>query len=185
MLLLTVVGANAAVPSISTSDTTQTESTTASTGATVSDDFKIFIVETPESTQQVISNLYDFVNATEQTQPPARYFSEETQQMIQEKLLDNASLDSLAVNEIVSLKVENYDTAYGDVTVEFSFATEYEIGKAVVVLLGLTDAAGNIEWIAVDAVAVEGGGLSAIFPQDVLLKMEQSSAVTMVVFNEQ
>jgi len=185
LVLLAVIGlASATVPSISTGDTTQGGGSTASTGVAIEEGFVLEPTDTPETIQNEIQQMFDFVNGTDPQQPAAQYFSDEVQQMIAEKLPETVAADNLVVNEIVPLVMANYDSAYGDVTTEFTFATEYVEGETVVVLLGLIDVDGNIEWVAVDAVAVEGGGLAVTFPQDVLLQMEQATDIMMVVLSE-
>ena len=186
LVLLTVIGlASAAVPSISIGDITQGGGLTSSTGAALEDNFILDPTEASVAIQTVIKQMFDFVNGTSPAQPPAKYFTEEVLQLIKAKLPVTIPADDLVVNEIVPLYIANYDAAYGDVTKEFFFAVEYDAGKAVVVLLGLIDAAGNIEWIVVDAVAIEDGGLAVTFPQDVLLQMEKAADIMMVIFCKQ
>ena len=185
ILLVTLSAASAGVPSISTGDTTrQGGKATASTGVEIPDGFVLEPKDAGDVVQNEIKDMFNFVNATSPAQSLVGYFSDEVQQMIMAKLPDTVALNSLQANEITELYIQNYDTAYGDVTKEFTFATQYAIDQAVVVLIGLVDAAGDIVWVAVDAVAIEGGGLAITFPQEVLLQMEQAAEIMMVVFSE-
>ena len=198
MLFAILAPANAAVPSISTSDTTKVVSITVTNSTTESEGFRIFEVESAVAIQQEIRKLYDFVNETEERRSPIEFFEESVQEKIREQLPEEIPLDSLLINEIISVDEVNYDTQYGDVNVEFEFATTYEVGKTVCILLALTyyvdvhseldedtELNENTEWVTLEAIALENGHLLIVFPQDVLLKMEQASATTMIVLNEQ
>ena len=184
ILLVTLSAASAGVPSISTGDTTQGGKATTSTGEEIPDGFVLEPKDAGDVVQNEIKDMFNFVNATSPAQSLVGFFTDEVQQMIMAKLPDTVALNSLQANEITELYIKNYDTAYGDVTKEFTFATQYAADQAVVVLIGLVDAAGDIVWVAVDAVAIEGGGLAITFPQEVLLQMEQAAELMMVVLSE-
>ena len=196
VLVLSVCGARAAVRSVSTSDTTRVVETRGTGQAELPEQFRIFTVESKVAIQQEIKRLYDFVNDAQETRPPVRFFTQEQQQLVQDRLPDSVLPDTLQVNEIISVDEINYDTQIGDVDVEFAFATPYATGKTVTILLGITHADvsrewdentdwnTDTEWVALDAVAMENGHLLIDFPQDVLEKMTTATATTMVVFNE-
>lgn len=193
-LILTVTIATAGVPSISTEDTTSV--VWLSTGTSENDPFRIYEVKTPKAVQTEIKRLYDFVNDTEEKLPPSQFFSEEIQTMLQDALPEDLALDTMLVNEIITIDEINYDQKYGDVNVEFKFATAYEEGKTVLILLGLThkdvseewdeneDREEYTKWVSVEAIALENGDLLILFPQEVLLEINEATAVTMIVFNE-
>ncbi len=194
VLVLAMSGAQAAVQSISTFDTTQVISMSGTTA--LDDPFRIFPVESPVAIRQEIKRMFDFVNAATGEVPPVQFFAEKEQALVQAELPDTLLPDMLLVNEILSLGIVNYDEKYGDVAVEFAFATVYEPGKFVTVLLGLTNADvnrewdadtnwdTNTEWVTLKAETLETGHLRITFPQDVLVKMMSAPAITMVIFNE-
>ncbi len=193
-LVLAMSGAQAAVQSITTFDTTQVISM--SGAAALEDPFRIFPVESPTAIQQEIQRMFDFVNAQTGEEPPVRFFAETEQALVQAELPDTLEADTLLVNEILSLGIVNYDEKYGDVSVEFAFATVYEPGKFVTILLGITNADVNTEWdentdwntntlwVALKAEALDNGHLRVTFPQDALVKMMSASAITMIIFNQ-
>lgn len=173
-LILTVAVASAAVPSITTNDTTI---------VTKPDTFKIYVADPSDVAQQQIKDLYDYVNAADGTKAPAGFFSDDVQAEIGAKLPEGVSLEDLQVNEIISLKVEDYDTTFGDVVVQMAFATVYDADAVVVVLLTLISADGTMEQVTVDASVNADGTLSITYTQDVLVKMQQAASVMLTVFN--
>lgn len=184
VLVMVLAAANAGVPSISTNDTTQIKDMKASASETIDQGFILNVVEPPKVVQNEIQSFYQYVNNETGTKAPIGYFPEAVQQAVQEKLPEDIAEDTLQVNEMISLQTYNYDTKYGDVTVEIAFATVYQEGSTVVVLVGLSDADGNIEYVVVDAYVTPSGSLMVVFPQELLLRMEKAAAIPLVVFNE-
>ena len=195
-LVLSAAWAQGAVQSISAVNTTQVIEIEGTGGADLPDVFRLFPVEPKAAIEQEIRRLYEFVNASQEQQPPILFFMQEQQQMIREKLPEGVLPDMLQVNEIVTIDEINYDTQIGDVRVEFSFATIYETGKTVSILLGVTTADvsqewdentdwnTNTQWHVLEAEVLPNGHLIIAFPQDVLQKMMTATATTMVVFSE-
>ena len=183
-ILFIMSAAGAAVPSISTSDTTQVVSITPSSDAVSHENFAIFPTEPKDPMKEAIKEMYDFVNVTSPSQALAGFFLPEDQAKLAEKIPAALTPDMLDVNEMTPLGIVNYDVEYGDVDVRFSFATEYEAGKAVVALLGLMDAQENFQWIALDAVAADDGDIVVKFTQEACLKMETAVEMVLIIFNE-
>ncbi len=196
VLGISTAAAQAPVESISAIDTTRVVEITGADDVVLSDEFAIFPVESKVAIEQEIRRFYDFVNSTENKQPPITFFMTEQQQMVEQSLPDGVLPELLQVNEIVSIDEINYTTEIGDVHVEFEFATTYEPGIFVSILLGLTHADvseewdedtdwnTNTEWWVLKAQAQENGDLLITFPQEVLEKMMSAPAITMVVFNQ-
>ena len=195
VLVISAAEAQEPVQSISAIDTTKVVQITGSDDNVILDEFLIFPVESKAAIQQEIRRLYDFVNGTE-GEPPILFFMPEQWQRVEQSLPEGILPEQLQVNEIQSIDEINYSSEIGDVRVEFEFATAYETGKAVSILLGLTfvdvseewdentDWNTVTEWWVLEAEAMDNGNLMVMFPQVVLEKMMSSSATTMVVFNE-
>jgi hypothetical protein len=196
VLSMSAAAAQAPVESISAINTTRVVEITDANSEVLPDKFAIFPVESKTAIQQEIRRLYDFVNAVDAKKPPIQFFMQEQRQMVQDGIPEWISPDALEVNEIISIDEINYDEQIGDVRVEFEFATTYETGIRISVLLGIThmdvsqewdentDWNTGTEWFALKAEVVNNGRLLIMFPQDVLVKMTTAAATTMIVFNE-
>ncbi|MDO4740648.1 MAG: hypothetical protein Q4A66_08285 [Eubacteriales bacterium] len=66
--------------------------------------------------------------------------------------------EEVKVHEFMPLVVENYRAEYGKVAATFRFATPYEEGEVVVVLIGTRDAqSGELVWIALEGIGTAEG----------------------------
>ncbi len=184
-ILFIVSAAGAAVPSISTFDSTQVVSITSSADEINDTNFAIFPVEPKDPMKEEIKKMYDFVTAETPLKALAGYFTQEDQDKIAEKIPESLTPDMLDANEITPLAIVNYDVVYEDVYVEFSFATKYEAGKAVVGFLGLMDSQGNIQWVALNATVADGGGVICEFTEEICLQMEKAVEMVLIIFSEQ
>jgi len=81
------------------------------------------------------------------------------------------------VSEIVTMTVTG---EAADQEVTFSFATAYEAGAKVALLVGVP-AGEEIEWTAVEGVANEDGTVTATLPAALVAKLADTEAVVMVV----
>ena len=89
----------------------------------------------------------------------------------------------LDVFEFMPLVVQNYDGAYGDVTLTIQFKTPYEEGEPVLVLIGIQNAGTEaMEWTAFEgAGAGEAGAVQVTFTPEILTAIQENVALLAVV----
>lgn len=89
----------------------------------------------------------------------------------------------LDVFEFMPLVVQNYDEAYGDVTLTIQFKTPYEEGEPVLVLIGIQNAGTEaMEWTAFEgAGAGEAGAVQVTFTPEILTAIQENVALLAVV----
>ena len=89
----------------------------------------------------------------------------------------------LDVFEFMPLVVQNYDEAYGDVTLTVQFKTPYEEGEPVLVLIGIQNAGTEaMEWTAFEgAGAGEAGAVQVTFTPEILTAIQENVALLAVV----
>ncbi len=208
-----------AVPSKTTTDITKAVTITTSTGVTVADDFALGTTSDSPAVVEEISKLFAFVNNPDATEPvaPVTYFDTEVQDQITaafDELIAAAlpagetaaeiDINNLEINEFTSLEVANYDAEYGDMAVEFSFATDYKVGQNMLALLGAytteTAADGTTTavptWIVVPAKVVEDTDnlgdddetmqsiVEVDFTADVMAQLSEADEVAMAIVSE-
>jgi hypothetical protein len=85
------------------------------------------------------------------------------------------------VNEFAAVSASNSDAIEGDtVTVTLAFATPYEAGAKVAVLIGIVGDE-EIAWNVYEGTGVEGGAVSFELPATVAADIENGSALIAVV----
>lgn len=89
----------------------------------------------------------------------------------------------LDVFEFMPLVVQNYDEAYGDVTLTIQFKTPYEEGEPVLVLIGIRNAeTREMEWTAFEGAGVgEAGAVQVTFTPEILTAIQENVALLAVV----
>ena len=89
----------------------------------------------------------------------------------------------LDVFEFMPLVVQNYDEAYGDVTLTIQFKTPYEEGEPVLVLIGIQNAGTEaMEWTAFEGAGVgEAGAVQVTFTPEILTAIQENVALLAVV----
>lgn len=89
--------------------------------------------------------------------------------------------DTLNVFEFMPIIAENYQAAYGKVEATFQFSTPYALDEAVIVLIGIPNAAtGELEWIALEGVGV-AGGVQIVFDEATLEAIQNGNAMMAIV----
>lgn len=168
---LFAVAAQASSPSISTTDLnkiTTTESVNRSTGERVNitdlqiplaGNFAIIIVEDTDHVIDLLAKIQDFLQT--KGLPIIEFFDfdettgisgdGEIKQLIAQLLPEGFDLDTLVMNEFVTLQSFSYSEQIGDVICSFEFATVYEEEQIIVAVIGIFDAQGNVEWIPLEA----------------------------------
>jgi len=100
--------------------------------------------------------------------------------------------DNLVVHEMTHIGAINYDVSYGDVTVILSFATPYEEGEIVAVLIGIItknpDGTQTTEWRAFEGVGVDAGngetGIMVEFDPETVNDIQNNMALVAIVSAE-
>mgnify|MGYP003623740050 CR=1 FL=1 len=183
MVFCFAAAAYASAPSITTQDLVRVvTTTTTTTPSTPSRTVTIEDSDTPLAggwTVNVISNI-PFVEAemekivkyvTENNLPPADYFGDAVKAQLLQLLPAGTNLDNFALNELITAQLDGYNEAYGDVEVTFDFASAYEKDQLMVAVMGVYDAQGNAEWVALAAdVDAETGLVKVTFTKDALAK---------------
>jgi len=189
LALSTMVAFADVTPSKDTSDNAKIveESIETSTGVAIADDFIAAIPEeTPEKVNEVVKELFD---TTTKGEDAIKYFPEDIQKAIEEKLPEGVTLSDLELNEIIALVIENYDEAYGDIDIVFAFNTLYKPEQTIFALLGnytadkAVEAEDGVEWMLLDAVGQEDGTVKVTFTQDALKAAEAADASMLAILN--
>lgn len=98
---------------------------------------------------------------------------------------DILETETLNVYEFCPFVVENYREAYGNVTTKMSFATLYEKAERVIVMIGLVtanaDGTQSIEWVALDGVGAEDGGVEVEFDARLMNAVQNGTAIVSIV----
>ena len=91
--------------------------------------------------------------------------------------------DALTVCEMMPIVVENYDESLGDVKVTLQFATPFEKGEEVVVLIGLIDGqTGEVEWYALKGVGTGvNGAVEVVVTSKMMVAIQNGQALIAVL----
>jgi len=99
-------------------------------------------------------------------------------------IVDTANMN---IFEYSPLKVVGYKPEYGKVTAVMNFATPYEAGEKVAVMIGLPDAQNNITWnvlegvgVASESVEVEGS-IQVEFEPELMVAMQECNALVAII----
>lgn len=115
-----------------------------------------------------------------QEKPVVEYFTEEVIVQVAQYLPPEVKTESLVMDEIFVMDVQNYETAYGDVEARFQFVTQYKDNTPLVAMVGIMNEDGTITWIPMQATVVEGM-VSIAFTQDVLEIVNGGNQVIMAL----
>ncbi len=175
-MTLTAVAAFAEFPSKTAGDLTQIGAIETVTGVEVDPSFAIVVAEETEEIAAQIESMREVVAAG---QALLTFFPEAVQQ---EVLAVMPAAETAVAYELVPVAAANYEEAYGDVEVEFAFATAFEEGTEVVVLLGMpnAEAENGMDWVVKQGVVAEGV-VRVTFTQDELVRMEADNALMVIM----
>ena len=172
--------------------TIDADSIKSTTDAEIEEDFIVAVPEEePEQLAEMTEKAEEVIKGGD---PIVELFDEDVQKAIEEKLPEETDLETLEMNELIPLIVENYEEEYGDVEVVIHFPTDYNEDQDLVAMLGcfteanVDEEAGKdgYEWFALEAEAledevkedgtVEDGGVKITFTQDALEAAEAADA---------
>lgn len=147
--------------------------------------WSIFVTEPSELIEEEVKLMGEHVAA----ESIATFFDAEVQEQLPEfKPEAVADVNELIAYELVAVACDGYKETYGDAVASFTFATAYEEGAEVTVMLGLpketveenTDA---LTW-SVQKCVVENGKINVKFLQKELVQMEEIPALLVVLSAE-
>lgn len=182
MLLSATSALAASVPSKTADDLTSVEVAETETGVVADPSFAVAVTEPTEKITAEVTAMQQFAA---EAKPVVEFFPAEVQQEIAAVLPETVAVEDVVAYELVPVSVDNYDEAYGDVTIDFEFATVFPEESEVIVLLGLpkADAAEGeeaIEW-TVKTGTVSEGKISILFTQEELVRMNVEEALLVVM----
>ncbi|MBQ7850719.1 MAG: hypothetical protein IJ343_13425 [Clostridia bacterium] len=182
-MILTATSALAAsVPSKTADDLTKVEIAETETGVVADPSFSVAVTEPTEKITGEVTAMQEFAA---QDKPVVEFFPAEVQQEIAAVLPETVAVADVVAYELVPVVVENYEENYGDVVIDFEFATVFPEETEVIVLLGLPKAEvaegeDAIEWIVKTGVVSEGK-ISILFTQEELVRMDVEEALLVVM----
>ena len=171
-----------------TSATLNVDATVSSLGVELPADFLATIPQPSDASEEEIAAAEAAISAfmTANGLPVVEYFGLDVQAAISEKLPLNMAAEDLVMREFTALPLNEmaaaYDSAYGDIILQMSFAVDFAEGDAVVPVLGIMDATtGTVTWIALDAVVNADGFVEITFTADVLSQIAEDSIVMLAI----
>ncbi|MBE5784078.1 MAG: hypothetical protein E7329_12295 [Clostridiales bacterium] len=132
------------------------------------------IAPTTEVSVEVETAVQEVIVAA-QAAPVITFFEEAVQEKVAAILPESTDLNTLTVDEVSTLKVENYKETYGDVTIEVAFTTAYTEADQLVVMVGVIKGE-TTEWYPVEATVVNGN-VQITLTQELLQLMETYETV--------
>lgn len=184
LLVLVCIGSAAlaaTVPSKTTADLNTTTKITTESGETVDSLVIIPIADAGESKAAYAQKLAvcngelkKLAEVVAQTNSIEGYFGE-----VKNAAGETVSLADKSVDEFMPLLVSGVETiGEANVKVGFRFATTYAVDEAVVVLIGVVNAeTGAVEWIALEGVGTEDGGIEVVFTAELLAAIQSGDAM--------
>lgn len=151
-------------------------------GTALPEDFEVRQVETTDTIQTEIES---FRLHRGENKSYISFFPTEVQSAAALLMPEGQDMDSLIAYEMMNVDCINYEYTYGDVLVRIKFATSFEDGQNVVVVLGVENknTAGEdnqLQWTVLRA-EVADGYVNITFAQSALLAMEKAPALLMIL----
>ena len=170
------------VPSKQAGDNTRILRTTDEDGNVLPDPFELAIAPETDVIKQELTRLNEHIKT--KNLPALEWLPEESQSEIRFLLGDQA--DRLLILEYVPLITRSYRHTDGDAVADFSFATPYKEGQAVVTALGLpkadalADGETVMDWAVQRAVVRADGTVDIVFDQLALIGMDTETGLLLV-----
>ena len=164
VLLGTTAAAHAAAPSKTTQDLVQVVSVT--TADASEQDALIYLLD--QYSDNAVSQLQQIGALVSAGTPAIQFYPETVRAQIAALLPPGTDPVILSLNDIISVGVGLYEVADGDVTVTFTFATQYQTGQAVVAVFSYLDATGAVAFWVLKA-EVADGNLRVTLPAQMML----------------
>lgn len=164
VLLGTAAAAHAAAPSKTTQDLVQVVSVV--TANESEQDALIYLLD--QYSDNAVTQLQQIGALVSAGTPAIQFYPEAVRAQIAALLPPGTDPVVLSLNDMISVGVGLYEVTDGDVTVTFTFATQYQPGQAVVAVFSYLDATGAVAWWAIKA-EVADGNLRVTLPAKLML----------------
>ena len=113
------------------------------------------------------------------------YFDDETKAAIEALLPEGVALEDLDLKEAGAIISVNYRSEYGDILATFKYVTEYSPEQTLVGVVGIFETAESpVEWNVIEATAQEDGTVVAIFPGELVEKIEAAYETVFMVLDK-
>lgn len=179
-----VAMAETGVPSKSTADMATTNEVKSETGVEVKPDFVLAPASTAKATAEQTKAVETQIEEIAAAASVEEYFGAlEDEKGTGIDLKAVLGTDKPVVNEVMPLVVENYDSAYGNMTASFTFSTPYKKDEPVVVVIRIVDSkTGKVKQVALKGKGNGiDGGIDVEFPAEVLEAIQGGNATMAVV----
>lgn len=157
-----------------------------STGETIDDYFRIFLVDKTQPMLDEIARIGEFLVDEEAENAAIDWFPEERIEEAQ-LLIEDVDVRELLIYDVVAVMSEEYKDTYGDVSTENIFKSAFNSEGKMVVMLGFFNEEAEeepyFEWYCLRAEAMEEDYVEILFKQLVIPTMEEEPAM-MVVLSE-
>ncbi len=91
-------------------------------------------------------------------------------------------IDDLTVYEFMAIEEGGYDAeTMDDLKIHMTFATPFEEGQKVAVLIGIQNDIGDYDWTSLEGVGTEDGGVDVVVPEEILEALMTNKALLAVV----
>jgi len=170
-------------PSKTASDIVVIEHPTGIDGSELPEDFEVRETEETAIIAAENTSIRSFVK--DENKPVIRFYPAEAQNEAMLLLPEDLDVEKLVAYEVMDVDCINYKHTFGDVLVRIKFATPYQDGQKLVVMLGLdreqaADSTNQLDWVALRS-EVKDGYVNITFAQAALEIMENHPALMMVL----
>lgn len=170
-------------PSKTASDIVVIERPTEIDGSELPEDFEVRETEETAIIAAENASIRSFVK--DENKPVIRFYPADAQNEAMLLLPKDIDMEKLVAYEVMDVDCVNYKHTFGDVLVRIKFATPYQDGQKLVVMLGLereqtADSTNQLDWIALRS-EVKDGYVNIAFAQAALEIMEEHPALMMVL----
>ena len=169
----------AAVPSKTTQDMTTVGTLEVANAVEGADQVAITLPAESAAVVSELEKIVAFVN--NEGNDVVSYFGDAAREEIAALLPEGANVDGMEMNEFAPLALENYSEEFGDITVGFTFATQYTVGQNLVAMVGVVNAEGTVDWSAMAAEAQEDGSVKVTFTQEALTSIQNGDAMIAIL----
>ena len=138
------------------------------------------VIEIVPETPAAVKLLEEVTAAVEGDKPVVSAFFAEQTAAVGALLPAGTDLDALQLKELAGLRVSGYTADMGPIAVKLAFPTLFEVGKPVVVMVGLVQGE-EIVWEALLGTAQADGSVLVTMPGELLVKVQAGEAVVTVL----
>lgn len=138
------------------------------------------VIEIVPETPAAVKLLADVTAAVEGDKPVVSTFFAEQADAVKALLPAGTDADALKLFELAGLRVSGFTPDMGAIAVQLAFPTLFEVGKPVVVMVGLVEG-DVITWEALLGTAQADGSVLVTMPGELLASVQAGEAVVTVL----